>query len=298
MLMNAMLHNLDISLLRCLLHVAATGSMTAAANRLHMTQGAVSQQVKRLEEALNLVLLERGKNGVRLTSDGERLLPKARKLLDLHDDLLATMREPDLAGQLRIGVPHDLIGTHLPPILQSYTRRHPNVNLSLLTGSSVELRKAYDSGAIDLALMEEPADRQGGESLAVERPVWVGAVDGEAWTRRPLPICLVSATCVFRAPLFAALNAAGIEWRNIIDYPSLEATGAAVRADMAVSAWLASTVPAHLRILGPESGLPVLPPFAITLHFAAHGASAPCLALAQALRDAYRPVAPRMLRRV
>ena len=285
--MDAMLRNLDIGLLRTLIHVAECGSMTGAANRLHMTQGAVSQQVKRLEETLNQTILERGKSGIRLTGDGERLLAKARTLVDLNDDIISTLREPDIAGHLRLGVPHDLIGTHLPPVLQAYTRRHPGVNVSLVTGSSHELRKAFDSGAVDLALLEEPADALTAECLSVERPVWVGAIDGSAWARRPLPLCLVSETCVFRAPLLAALAARGIEWRTEVDYPSLDATGATVRADLAVTAWLASTVPDTLRILGPETGLPELAPFAITLHMPGHGASAACVALAQALREAY-----------
>src|SRR5471032_1168934 len=132
------MRNLDIALLRTLLQVADTASMTLAAKRLHMTQGAVSQQVRRLEQMLGQTLLVRGKKGTQLTAQGERLLPQMRKLVGLNDAMLAQMPTPDIAGQVRLGVPHDLMGTHLPPILQAFARQFPAVDIVLVAGSSAE----------------------------------------------------------------------------------------------------------------------------------------------------------------
>jgi DNA-binding transcriptional LysR family regulator len=279
--------NLDLGLLRTLIQVVDCGSMTAAASRLHLTQGAISQRIKRLEQVFGGPLLERNQRGADLTSAGEQLLPRARQLVALNDDLLAALPAPLAAGRVRLGVPHDLIGTHLPPLLQDYARRHPQVDVTLVPGSSLELRQAYDSGKIDLALIEQPAASDDGVRLSLEQPVWVGAAGGTAWARRPLPVCLVSATCVFRQPVDAALAGAGVAARSVIDYASMEATTATVQADLAVSAWLASTVPATLAILGPGSGLPALPPFAIALHAPAQGATPAVLAMASCIRDAY-----------
>jgi len=278
------MRNLDIALLRTLLQVADAASMTVAARRLHMTQGAVSQQVQRLEQMLGQVLLVRGKKGTQLTPQGLSLLPQMRQLVELNDAMLASMSTPDVAGQVRLGVPHDLMGTHLPPILQMFTRQFPAVEIALVAGSSAELKSAFDAGTVDLALTEEPAETASGELLFVENPVWVGKLDGQAWQQRPLPVCLVSATCVFRAPLIAALAGAHIAWRNPLDYPSLEATVAMVQADLAVTALLPSTMPSHLTMLGDDSGLPPLPPFAVTLHAPRQGASTACTALANAIR--------------
>src|SRR5471032_3040158 len=97
------MRNLDIALLRTLLQVADAASMTVAARRLHMTQGAVSQQVQRLEEMLGQVLLVRGKQGTRLTPQGERLLPHARQLVELNDAMLTAMGISGVAGQVRLG---------------------------------------------------------------------------------------------------------------------------------------------------------------------------------------------------
>jgi DNA-binding transcriptional LysR family regulator len=280
------MRNLDISLLRTLLQVADADSMTVAARRLHMTQGAVSQRIKRLEEAVGQILLIRGKNANVLTAEGERLLPQARKLVNLNDEVVASMKAPDVSGTVRLGVPHDLMGTHLPPILQAFTDQHPLVTITLVAGSSAELKHAFETGAVHLALMEEIADSAAGETLAVEQPVWAGKAGGNAWRQRPLPVCLVSATCVFRPPMVAALAAADIAWRNVIDYPDLEAVAASVQADLAVTVLLPSTVPAALLVLD-DAGLPPLPPFAITMQAPAHGANAACTALVQAIRAAY-----------
>ncbi|NGZ85341.1 LysR family transcriptional regulator [Duganella aceris] len=282
--------NLDIGLLRTLIQVADCGSMTAAAGRLHMTQGAISQRIKRLEQLFGGPLLERNQRGAGLTGAGERLLAKARKLVALNDDILSALPAPVPAAAarpaVRLGVPHDLIGTHLPPLLHDYARRHPHVDVTLVPGSSHELRQAYDGGKVDLALIEQPAADDGGERLSLEQPVWVGAAGGQAWARRPLPVCLVSATCVFRQPVDLALDGAGIAARSVTDYAGMEATATTVQADLAVSAWLASTVPSTFDILGPASGLPALPPFAIALHAAPEAAPA-VLAMADCIRDMY-----------
>src|SRR5471030_866584 len=282
------MRNLDIALLRTLLQVADAASMTVAARRLHMTQGAVSQQVQRLEEMLGHVLLVRGKKGTRLTPQGERLLPQARQLVELNDVMLAAMGMPGVAGQVRLGVPHDLMGTHLPPVLQKFTQQFPAVEITLVAGSSSELKSAFDAGTVDLALTEEAAATASGEVLLLESPAWVGKIGGQAWQQRPLPVCLVSATCVFRPPLMAALAAANIAWRNPIDYPSLEATVAMVREDLAVTVLLPSTMPSRLTTLADDSGLPSLPPFSITLHAPKQGSSAASIALANAIRCAYK----------
>ncbi len=85
--MEPAVRNLDTSLLRAFVAVADTAGMTAAANLLHLTQAAVSQQIKRLEEALGAQLFERDRRGLRLTNAGERLYGRAKRLLALNDEI-------------------------------------------------------------------------------------------------------------------------------------------------------------------------------------------------------------------
>src|SRR5271167_1461283 len=114
------MRNIDIALLRSFVAVAETGQMTSAAKVVKRSQGAVSQQIMRLERAFDLLLFERQKNQiVRLTRDGEKLLGKAHRLLAMNDTVLAEMREADFSGEARLGVPHDVVRVLMPPILRS-----------------------------------------------------------------------------------------------------------------------------------------------------------------------------------
>ena len=79
--------NLDLTALRSLVAVADTGGVTKAAGLLHLTQSAVSMQLKRLEESLDAPLLYRTGRGIALTAQGEQLLSYARRMLVLNDEI-------------------------------------------------------------------------------------------------------------------------------------------------------------------------------------------------------------------
>lgn len=284
-----MVRNIDISLLRSFVAVYESGSLTAAANQLHLTQGAVSQQIKRLEELFACAVFQRNRHGARLTAEGERLLGHARRMLRGNDELWAEMSAPAFSGEVRLGVPHDLVGTHLAKILKAFAQSCPQVEISLVSASSRELREMLRAGKVELALVEEVATdgNSGGECLAVEPLVWVGSAGGDAYRKRPLPVAIVTETCVFRPRMFAALDAQGVPWRTVFENSSIEATSATVRLDMAVTAWLASTVPPDLQILGAGSGLPGLPDFAIKLCQSPVALSAPAQEMARQIRAGY-----------
>lgn len=283
--MQAMIRNLDTALIRTFVTVADKASMTAAANALHLTQGAVSQQVKRLEEALGCSLFERDRRGLRLTRPGERLFGKAKRLLGLNDEIWAEMAGTEVAGQVRLGVPYDLVGTLLAPVLKAYSEAYPRVEISLLCAASPDLTAALAAGTIDLAVIEERVGPTAGECLAIDRLVWVGAKGGVARAKRPLPVSIVADTCAFRPVVLAALNEHGLEWRTVFENGNIDATTATVRSDLAVTTWLASTVPADLDILPVDAGLPPLPNFSINLHLPRFGAAPAAQEFARYIRD-------------
>ena len=288
-----MTRNLDIGLLRAFATAAERGSMTAAAQVLHLTQGAVSQQIARLEALAGRPLLARDRRGLRPTPAGERLLAQARRLVALNDAVWADLGGAMAEGTVRFGVPHDLAGARLAPVLKAYAAAFPRVDLVLRCGASPELEAALNAGRLDLALVEAPWDAAQGECLAVERLVWTGARGGRAHERRPLPVSLVAETCAFRPAVLAALDAEGLPWRTQFESGSLDATAAMVRADLAVSAWLASAIPPDLAPLPPAAGLPDLPAFAIALLGAARPAPPAVAGLAGLLREAFtRPAEP------
>src|SRR5471032_2242598 len=123
----SMTQNLDINLVRTFVAVADHGSMTVAANSLHLTQGAVSQQIKRLEESFDCSLFEREGRRLELTRIGERFLGKAKRLLGMNDEIWADMATRPLQGPLRIGVPYDLVGTCFTPIFKAFAEACPYV---------------------------------------------------------------------------------------------------------------------------------------------------------------------------
>jgi DNA-binding transcriptional LysR family regulator len=281
------MRNIDIALLRSFVAVAETGRMTTAAKVVNRSQGAVSQQIMRLELAFGLMLFERQKNQItRLTRDGEKLLGKAHRLLAANDAVVAEMRETDFSGEVKLGVPHDVVGALMPPILRAFRQQHPNALITLVSDSTKALRAMLREGALDLTLTTEPERADRGDHLLTDELVWVGAREGDAGTRRPLSVALGKEDCGFRAVAVKALTGARIKWRPICQVGSLEPVFATLEADMAVAPFLSRTVPERLTTLR-EVGLPPLPRFNINLRVPSNGQSAVSTELARHIRGEF-----------
>ncbi len=263
-----MTRNLDVNLVRAFVAVAETGGMTRAGDDLGLTQGAVSQQIKRLEETLQVQLFDRRRRGLQLTRDGERLLGLSAKFLAANDEIWQEMTAPGIRGEVKLGIPHDLVSTYLPIALGGFVSAHPNIQVSLVTEASPELKDGVNGGHIDLAIVEEPMGPTEGSCLGVERLVWIGSGAGGAHRKRPLPLSMIGEDCAFRAPVSEALGKAGIAWVPVFEQGTIEATMTVVKTGLAVSVSLASAVPQDLVVLGRSAGLPDLPRFAINLYVA------------------------------
>ncbi|WP_426110993.1 LysR family transcriptional regulator [Pseudomonas sp. DSP3-2-2] len=276
---------IDLALIRTFVAVAQTGSISAAARQLHLTQGGISQQVKRLELFFDCLLLDRDPQGTQLTDRGADFLPKARRLLELNDSVCEEMIGRDIRETVRVGVPYDMAGAHFAPILKAFAHRHQNVEVTILTGSSVDLRQDFSRGLVDLTISQCPESEAVGERLSLEPLIWIGTAD-DLFRRRPLPVCFVTPTCTFRRTVFSLLGQAHISWRVVFENASVEATLATVRSGLALTPWLRSLVPGDLRELGVDSGLPLLPDFAIELHVS-QSACDGALNMAEVIRQHY-----------
>jgi DNA-binding transcriptional LysR family regulator len=250
--------DIDVSLLRSFVAVAETGRMTTAAKVVHRSQGAVSQQIKRLEDLFRTPLFERHAAAVRLTRDGERLMVAAHRIIALNDEVMSQMLAVEFSGEVRLGVPHDVVGMLMPPILRLFRQDHPNVLVTLVSDTSRTLKKSLVEGEVDLTLLTEPQPGERGLSLLSDRLVWVGAKGGDAHRRQPLPIALGQQDCGFRAAAVQALTRARVEWRAICQVGSLEPVFATLEADMAIAPFLSKTVPDRLAVFS-GSHLPKLP---------------------------------------
>jgi len=252
---------------------------------LHLTQGGISQQIMRLERFLECQLLQRDPRGARLTENGAQFLPKAQRLLELNDSVCEEMVGLSGSEVVRVGVPYDLAGSHFAPVLKTFSRRYRDVQVTVVTGSSVDLMSDLSKGLVDVIIGQCPGYEGGGERLALEPLVWISA-SGNPSAERPLPLCFVTPTCTFRRTVFPLLAQARIDWRVVFENASVDTTLATVQSGLALTPWLRSLVPAGFQILGEESGLPSLPAFALELHVSAT-ARRGALGMARIIRDHY-----------
>ncbi|ETR78460.1 LysR family transcriptional regulator [Afipia sp. P52-10] len=261
-----MIRNIDVGLARAFLAVVETGSVTLAARQLNLTQGAVSQQLRRFEELAAGGLFARASRRVVLTAEGQRLVPAVKQFMAANDKLLAALRQPEFQGEVRFGSPYDIIGSYAPLILRRFRKAFPSVRVTLVCLDSLVLLDELKAGRIDLALTTETGCQKGGETLRSDRLVWVGARDGEAHTRDPLPVSLGAETCVFRPVAIAALKKARRPWQAICEVSNMEPVRATIEADLAVAPLLSHSVPESLDIIEADRRLPKLPLFRVNLY--------------------------------
>ena len=247
-----MARNLDLTALRALVAVADAGGVTRAAGLLNLTQSAVSMQIKRLEEGLGLGLFVRAQRRLTLTPEGEQLLHYARRMLELNDEALSRLADTGVACEIRLGVPHDIVYPAIPGILQRLNAVYPCARVNLLSSFTPLLKEQYAKGELDLMLTTEEAPGEGGESLARQSLVWVGAPGGMVARRRPLRLGFEE-NCRFRPVAIGALDRAGIAWEMGFTGRSNDTIQAMIAADLAVSARMRGLIPDGLaEVIGAD----------------------------------------------
>ena len=252
------LRNLDIDLLRAFSVIAEERNISRAAERLLRNQSTVSLQLKRLEEAVGQVLLERSPRHVRLTPSGETLLGYAHQILALNDEVVSRVNEPQMEGLVRLGVPEDFATTHMPGILGEFAKVHPLVSLEVTCELTLTLLEHFRSGEFDLVLVKrEPSARSQGMRVWREPLVWVGARGYTPPTRGPLPLVVSPEPCVYRKRAVDTLNKARRAWRIAYTCGALAGAQAAVKAGLGLTVLPKEMVPADLHIVE-TGGLPDL----------------------------------------
>jgi len=252
-----MARNLDLTALRSFVAVADAGGVTRAAGMLNLTQSAVSMQLKRLEEALDVALLDRTARTIALTPAGEQLLGYARSMLKTNDEILNRLTATEFEGELKFGVPHDIIYPVIPAVLKRFAADFPRMQVRLISAPTRKLLAMHGRGEVDLILTTEETCGPGGQVL-VELPLlWIGAQDGVAWRKQPLPVAFCK-NCIFRSGVLQALNAEGINWMMAVDSELDNAVEAAVSADLAVTVALKGSLPPHTEVIDHGGLLPVL----------------------------------------
>lgn len=154
---------MDLRQLTCFERVAELGSMSRAAEALHLVQPAISQQIATLEREVGLRLFHRGPRGVRLTEAGEALLPYARRVLtevERASQVLGGLRELR-GGRVALGITPSAVIWLLPALLERYRGQHPLVHVQVLEDMTDQLVEYLGDGRLDLAVVSLPVDDEG-----------------------------------------------------------------------------------------------------------------------------------------
>ena len=158
---------MEIRQLKAFMAIADARTFTAAAQRIHYTQAALSMQIKQLEREVGVPLFTRMPRRVVLTEAGERLMARAQHILREHDAALAELAELAGAerGRLRLGSASGMVSADsLPAILKRLKKAHPHAEVSVTSGTSEELVKKILAGETDAAFVSLPVQARNVET--------------------------------------------------------------------------------------------------------------------------------------
>lgn len=283
--------NLPTDLLRSFVAVADLDGFSLAAEHLGRSQPAVSLQIKRLEALLNVSLFRRTSRKLELTEQGRQLANYARHILDLNDEAVGIFQKPQLAGEVRLGIPNEFAISFLPDILGMFARSHPDVSLSVTCDLSCNLLNKLNDRKLDLviAIHPEKAPKTAAKSW-VEDVVWITSPGNKIYTRNPIPLIVAPEGCIYRDRMLSSLEGHHKAWRIVYTSPNNGGIQAAVKARVGITALCRSTVTPDMEILENTTELPSLSEVEIGLHY--HRKEIPDVALKLIEHISDRPVHP------
>lgn len=226
---------MDLQLLRTLLAVADTGSMTEAADRVGVTQPALSRRIQQLEQHLGAVLLARGRKGADLTAIGRLVENEARVLVDRYDQMCEQIRALQglEGGTVRIGGGATAVSFVLPRAIAAFQHDYPAVRFQLKEAGSSEVAEDVLTGRLELGLVTLPIHTRDLriEPLFTDRIVLVAprnhplAARKRIETRELDGMTFVGfeADTAVRQIIDAALRDAGVEMNVVMELRSIPA---------------------------------------------------------------------------
>jgi DNA-binding transcriptional LysR family regulator len=253
------MHNLDLELLRTFVAAVERESFAAAAESVHRTQSAVTQQMQRLEAQFGKPLFRKLGRTKRLTEEGLKLLEYARRLLALNDEACAALAGTALTGEVRLGAPADVADSILPNLLAGFSKAFPNLRMAIHVGRSPFLMQALKRGEIDLTISTRDDPELRRITLRTSPTVWICAADYRYDRGQPLALIVADEPSLFRRIALEHLERAKLPCRISYVSPTLPGIRAAVRAGLGVTARSIEMLGADFRVLGEADGLPRLP---------------------------------------
>lgn len=279
---------LDLDQLRTFLLIAETGSFTKTADSVFRTQSAISMQIRRLEERIGNPLFSRDGRTLQLTPHGEKLLTYARRLLELNHETITSFRTDKLQANIRVGLPDLYLEHMVEDALHPIFRDYPAVETIIQCEPTDALIDHIRRGALDLALIVQPAGQKRSEVLNSSRFVWVTSAENSPHEEAVLPLAMNRPNCSWRKILTDALNTLQREYRIALSTTSTRSIAMAVRSGSAITILPENMVGSGMRILTEDDGFPKLPACSLSL-IRAQGIHAPAIDLiAAAIKASFR----------
>lgn len=258
--------NLDVQSLRSFIKVGETKSFTRAAQALSLTQPAISQQVRRLEDLLGVELFVRERRQVLLTLDGEKLFGYAKDIVACNDKIGGLFEKEKRRETVVLGMPEHFCERVLPHIISNMAIQFPSTQLVVKVARSGVLLEAVNDGEIDLCLVIDElgiASEPPWHTLSVK---WFGSAQvGLGDDLKDVPLVLFKPPCGFRSLAIRSLEACGLKWHCVYESEDLMSLRSAVQAGVGVTLLPYVAQVLGLRSLEGVSSLPRLPEFAVML---------------------------------
>jgi DNA-binding transcriptional LysR family regulator len=161
--------------LKTLIAISERGSFSAAADEICISQAAVGQQMKRLEENLNVTLFDRSQRTLMLNQLGKALVPKARDIVHAYETMLdGLVGGAAHFGQLTLGAVPSTTSIMVPMAIKRLVAAHPNLHVHVVTGLSDDLTDQVERGALDVAILslkDKPSANMNWQPLAEEEMI-------------------------------------------------------------------------------------------------------------------------------
>ncbi|MEJ8824614.1 LysR substrate-binding domain-containing protein [Variovorax humicola] len=254
----------DIDQLRTFAAVVDAGSLTAGAARVFLSQSAVSEQVRKLEERAGQLLFLRAKSGVSTTAAGDKLLAHARRLLALSDEAYRDMHGVALQGELRLAVTDYFRPLELARLLARLGEHHPQVRLNVSVLKSGEIEAGYARGEFDVGLSMRLAGvsstlERGSQALRQEALQWMASPGVHPAKGEPLRLLALPDTCSLHQFTVGLLRRRKLAFNVVHIASGVAGLQSALAAGLGVACLNESSLsPGVVRLAEPH-GLPALP---------------------------------------
>lgn len=231
----------DPRLLRAFVTIFESGSFTAAADKLHLTQSTISQQLARLEESVGHSLIDRTARPLQLTASGEYLIGYAQRILTLQQEAEAVLKDPAGSIPIRIGLPEDMMSTAMAEVFGLFAQEHRTIRLDVTSGLSRNLTERYRNGELDIVIVKESAASADCYASFPEEMAWFESKNAITPLSETIRLVTFPQGGLYRDEMFETLERERRRWYIAFTGSSLESVLVSVETGLGISLLPVST---------------------------------------------------------